>query len=550
VPQGTPVIETAAMQYTVTVDSNNQWSIPPAFPGPLGDRTDGVNVLLRRLANPHLPPNPDPLNPFFNPYVTVDYLRGMPAEQTTPFGSGGTNRQSRGKDQPYVSNAGGPQNLPQWYLTLIGTNPPYRPETTHNFGSLNEPRALRAEWLTHLDRQLISPMELLHVSGVTPHLLTQRFSPPTFGHRVPWFEQKNRLFRIFEWIETKDRGEGISPLGRQPGKVNINMIFDPEVLSALADAYDGPPPSQSFSQADVDALFLKLLRVRHSILGPPPAGPPAPGPFDRPFLGLAGLQAPSPTDPQGHPVFGRGINDTLLRSEEPGDGETLGGVNTKRLFEPVGTLQHPYQQYELMTKIHNHLTTRSNVFAVWLTVGFFQVTDDTTVPVKLGEEIGAAQNRQVRYRMFSIVDRTRLHLDLVLRRSANNASGAVTQTDTPVEVQIAVPNPIQPPDTGPLSGVTPGGVPWDLTDPGNPQHVRPGTILVVDEGPNEETVIVEPPNPARPFPPGTYGLTATFRKLHGPNFRITIPGNPGPQLTFSVRTPAAREVVPFFTMLD
>src|SRR5262249_38697702 len=42
-------------------------------------RPTGITVLLRRLANPYLPPDPRPVigetpNPAYNPYETIDYL--------------------------------------------------------------------------------------------------------------------------------------------------------------------------------------------------------------------------------------------------------------------------------------------------------------------------------------------------------------------------------------------------------------------------------------------------------------------------------------------
>jgi hypothetical protein len=188
---------------------------------------------------------------------------------------------------------------------------------------------------------------------------------------------------------------GIDPLPglRYPGKININTIWDPEVFAALCDGQAAGNTNPSFfTDADVATIYKQLAAQRT------PNG--VPGVTDRPFWGLAtGLSVPDRQNPRG-----RSIEDTLLRSFNGG---------AQRLFQPAipavtNAGSHPYAQYQLLTKVYNNLTTRSNVFAVWVTVGFFQVMDDTTRPVKLGPEIGRAENRHVRHRLFAIVDRPNL----------------------------------------------------------------------------------------------------------------------------------------------
>ena len=150
----------------------------------------------------------------------------------------------------------------------------------------------------------------------------------------------------------------------------------------------GPTPAQ---QVDPATLYGALLNIRSPGLMAAGGGL---GPKDRPFLGMA-----PGVIPIGDAMFpnGTGINDTFLRSSDPAapaDPTGQGGPLKPRLFMPsryfnpqnLQQLVHPYLQYEMLNKIYNNLTSRSNVFAVWCTIGFFQVVDDTVTPPKLGPE--------------------------------------------------------------------------------------------------------------------------------------------------------------------
>ena len=400
VPATTPWLQTTNLEYQHTFQ-----------PGQPEEKAAGITVLLRRLANPHLPFDPRPsvpdsvgepqVNPWYNPYLTVDYLDKIPLQD----GASTSKYAARGKRQPYAATAA--QQADQ-------VSPRPRQLTQHTFGRPNNPApaAGRCDWLVHLDRELISPAELLHVSGYQPHQLTQRFIqgggtlPETkFQHLVPWFDQPRRLYRLFEFVTARGRdGTGRPPGGRVAGKINLNTIWDPETFLALCDAQAAN--GVNFSAANVQGIYSQMLALRT------PGG--SPGASDRPFLSLATGYAlpdgPGNVDPQ-HPGRGAGINDTLLRAADPtADGQAGGGAALSRLFQVPGET-HPYRQDELLTKIFNNVTVRSNVFAVWLTVGFFEVTDDSTRPVKLGAEIGRATGTNVRHRLFALLDRTALAPD-------------------------------------------------------------------------------------------------------------------------------------------
>jgi hypothetical protein len=395
------------------------------------------------------------------------------------------------------------------------------------------------------------------MSAFKPHELTQQFYDPTtnaaFGHYAPWNNTQTRLHRVFELISTASRAAGVRLGGRYPGKININMVNDKEVFEAICDAqagnaFMGPAATP---QSLVDALFANLVLQRTP---GNPAGSGIPGPNDQPFWSLAtgfstGLDAMGNSDPLNPTAIltpatatPRGINNTLLRFQTSPPLAAAPPANTLTLDPFVGAAlpaplpNHPYLRNQLLTKIYNTLTTRSNVFAVYLTVGFFEVAKDAAgnyvgdapgmFPVQLGAEIGRAEGRQIRHRMLAIVDRTNL------QAFSTSTNTAITVPSTFGNQQFLQTN------------VTLGAIVPTNSNPA--PSLQPGMVLVFDPNTdNEETVVVQ----AVPMPGQ---ITATFQRSHplapGQPTPVICRGNPGPWTRYDPRQDPL--VVPYFAIID
>ena len=273
------------------------------------------------------------------------------------------------------------------------------------------------DWLMHANRPLVSPVELLQVSGYKPHQLTQMFmtqgaTPQNllpqgrFQHRAPWLQANAMIYRALEFLEGGHPPAVVAAGRPYPGQDQHQHHLGPGHLGS---------PVRSAG----DQFFLRPGR----------AGPLCrDDEFADPGAGSAGAQRRSVFQPGGPlrpararniPRFGAAASITRCCGPTPRLRQTTRkNCCSNRAWPPESCAQaanpssanykpigHPALRMELLNKIFGSVTTRSNVFAVWLTVGFFEVRMPNG---QLGQEINKAEGCNVRHRMFAILDRTNL----------------------------------------------------------------------------------------------------------------------------------------------
>jgi hypothetical protein len=673
-----PTAKLPNLQYQITLDANGnaagQLDAATLLPTP-------PTILLQRLACPELPYQNNQNQPFYNPYITVDYFvmqSGKDGNGNTAMNDGrqympltgagmggGTNNNrvkinlqaSYGKRQPYASYGGqnaadgtylGVQNGATYAQTgnsQIVRQQLMNPGSTaeaggadmgtmnhtffrHNYQSLNGgpaaaggPNAMgvtdtldpRFDLLMHMDRKLVSPMEILNVSAYRPHELTQQFIVgPRYNqatwqanvnqHMTTWFGDTARLWRAMGLLETRSRIQGMGMGGRVPGKVNINTIWDQSIFMAMLD----PNNSNHFSSADVNAMWTNLATSRD---GQAPTSNAANGPngSQLPFLGIAtSSSAGGPNTPYSA-TYGSGIGSSPFRLL-PNTAATYQYTNQQMINAPLaGALDpsqaaftnHPYFKNEPLAKMFSNMTTRSNTFAVWMTVGYFQVTNGpgpfTTAnrPI-LGPELGSTDGTVQRNKFFAVVDRTKLAVDMTV--AARNVQGpppiyfsyepyqvasamgetTLTDPDTTNGNAVQVSVPAMSNNNGSLQGVY-DGTPWTISV-GTQLLFAPDDVPVwTSPSANQTANTTDGSMSATPRrvtatvtqisnytgPTGTNNgsalITVTFTPLvvngnntypsikRGTAMMIynTTPGNPGPQANFNYQNPIYAPVVPY-----
>jgi hypothetical protein len=547
-------------------------------------------VLLRRLANPYVAEGPN------NPFVTVDMMDMVPSfDAVNRLRAQGVNRNPRamanmngydpvgdrfsvGKVQPFAGFASAtvangnatfnqygafPRSMLQAQTTANGNQPKHtfgRHNGTGNAApagstlaagpTLTDTLMTPFDWFVHMDRPLVNQIELLHVRDSAAHHVTSRFLRPNatfdallYEEGVGAWRSSAGLARALEFLTVRPYTVGVPHGGRDPGRINPNAVQDQRVALAQYD----PQPGNLFNGGFVtNTVWNQWMNTRSGVgqqtaangTAYQTANAPGQSVYDanaaggnRPFYSLgAPVVQPFGT---GAFAFGGGSNenDTLLRH----DAQPL-----PLLFNTGAT--GTYFQAEPLRKTFNTTTTVNHQYAVFFTIGYFDVTSETAptgwpanVPyAQLGAEAFLSVPGDLRQKFVSVVDMSAMALDPVLNQPAN-ATPFFTTLETTA----------RPPASGNArldltvsrSDATAVYVPADGTE----VAVGVGSNLVVGYGADQQIVRVE-----GLLGGGSIEVSGLTRTAWGGSCVSNVrPGYTGPQAGFNYSDPRFRPVVPY-----
>jgi hypothetical protein len=195
------------------------------------------------------------------------------------------------------------------------------------------------------------------------------YNPEIFSQRRAFRPPLNRLSRF-----------------RDPGRVNINTIHDERVWDAVC-AHQISWSKLQASRGPVD-------------------DPNLPTYYPRPFRSAA--SADLMPLPQLEQITSEA---TLLRSDPEDSTTPLFVQRSSDAFRDAD--KNPYFRYQTLQRLGGMVTNHSNVFAVWVSVGYFELDQnprgiDEAHPdgYRLATELGSETGGVTRHRAFYIIDRS------------------------------------------------------------------------------------------------------------------------------------------------
>jgi len=329
---------------------------------------------------------------------------------------------------------------------------------------VGDPRGTPFPWLVWNNRPFVSGLELLDVPAVGPErllayppgtrtrldnmygLVPQLVKPYSkdvdnhpFPHLLSFFEsdnadgkQSSQFHRLLAFVGVPSRFVGTElqanpatfggstahrfnppfehiPSYREPGRVNLNTIFSGQVWKGLMNFFPDMSTGNNW-QWDEFRTSRRGGSNKDSFVK---IDDDFPTRVESPFRSAGGGYMVPPLDSGQKLTPSREVDATLLRNEDPS------GSAESPLFEYSSSLaynstnRNPYFRYQVLQRLGNLATTRSNVYAVWITVGYFEVVDppvsDPAVypdGFALGAELGTDTGDIKRHRAFFIYDRS------------------------------------------------------------------------------------------------------------------------------------------------
>ncbi|MCU0963096.1 MAG: hypothetical protein MUF48_23640, partial [Pirellulaceae bacterium] len=292
-------------------------------------------------------------------------------------------------------------------------------------------------WLTWNNRPFVSQYELMLVPKSRSSRLPYEYAitppvdptyapgaPARFGHLLNFFQTSDNETDLYfnPTLFTANPDPSTTffrpPFNRisnyrDPGRINLNTIYDEGIWAGLLAGHPGPTWERFISSRrgyDNDTT------PDDDIFQPNDSFPSF---FANPFRPVgAGRLVPPPLSGPNR-LDRLEVETTLLRSNAVGyDANPSVPWLANNSNEPYNsTDRNPYFQYQGIDRLGNLVTTRSNVYAVWITVGFFEVepSPDANTPhgllahpdgFRLGKELGSDAGTAKRHRAFYLIDRT------------------------------------------------------------------------------------------------------------------------------------------------
>ena len=244
--------------------------------------------------------------------------------------------------------------------------------------------------------------------GITTNIQTEiQGSSPGVTVNTTAMLNANRFARLFDFIETPSLFLGSEtflttagssagttypinfnppyhfiPEFRTPGKININTINDN--AEDVWNAINGGFSSVSFKGSRVNSL----RGLRDNPIGP---------------TDVAGFF----TSAEGRMHVPPGATGAVPDKGSAGTAFTLNPANGQAFFGGLADAQHDVQgtayfQNEFQQRLTSMTTTRSSVFSIWITIGYFEVDREG----RIGQEVGTDTGESRRDRAFFMVDRS------------------------------------------------------------------------------------------------------------------------------------------------